>query len=424
MKQKILFLFLINIILITNSISFAGNAALEEIEYLDIINHWAKDNIVEFTQNQIVNGYPDDTFKPNNNVTVAEFLKMIVSACGYKIQRVGNKVWPDFYINTALNEKLILENEFSNYNAPINRYDAITIISRAVDLSDIKKSKNIFTDLRDEYEDNVLKLVKLKVINGYTDKTIKGENTITRAEAVTILKRMLDAKKDMILEKYYDLPSRTDLSNYHSSNNVEPSYEIIDNKLLIYDNGRYAVLDGYEVNCCKIDTSKINEVIKEIVTEGSYTKVIYVPSEYTINQLKIICAESEDKTENSGFDFAFTFYQDKEYELKRISMEDKFSEKCFMKIEALKLWSNYSEYLKGNYIDEIKEEKLYQALKAIFGGTDGNKILKYIIDKNKQYVSNKSKDRDWVEVKKVGNYTINFYQPIGSTPKFYISMNK
>jgi hypothetical protein len=52
-----------------------------------------------------------------------------------------------------------------------------------------------------KYLENVQKLSKLKIINGYPDKTFRGENPVTRAEAVSFLKRTLD--KELELDSTY-----------------------------------------------------------------------------------------------------------------------------------------------------------------------------------------------------------------------------
>ena len=46
-------------------------------------DHWASGAIALAAQNGIVNGYPDGTFKPDNNVLYEEAIKMVVAALGY-----------------------------------------------------------------------------------------------------------------------------------------------------------------------------------------------------------------------------------------------------------------------------------------------------------------------------------------------------
>ena len=91
-----------------------------------------------------------------------------------------------------------------------------------------------------------------------------------------------------------------------------------------------------------------------------------------------------------------------------------------MKIEILKLWSDYSEYQKGNYLDEYKKQKLLNALKIEFGA-DADKILKYMIQKNELFASNEKRDEEHCEQRTFGKYKIDFYQKEYGVPQFYIS---
>lgn len=422
MKKKIVILALV----VMTSFSFCPKHHASEFIYSDIENHWAKDIVMEFTENQIVCGYEDGTFKPNNPVTVAEFLKMLMVSEDYKVIREGKRVWPDFYIHSAKAYGLILEDEFLSYEAPITRYEVIQIVGRVLDLSLVKTgNKGKLKDVAESHSEAILKLIKLGVVQGYADKTFRGEAQVTRAEAVVILKRMGEANQKLISQKNYVISERTDLSNYYSSTASGPMYEITENnQLKLYDNGRYAMLDGHLLSDERIDSGIVSRVIQRIITEDSYTLVSFIPSQYTINQLKVIHGESLDAIENGEFDFVLTYYENKPYELSRIAMEETFSNNCYLKIELLKMWRHYSEFKKGNYIDEFKKQKLLAALEIEFGKENAKKMLKYMIEKNEQYVSEKSKGERYVESKKFGNYLVNFYQRENDIPKFFVSKIK
>lgn len=398
-------------------------------DFADINSHWAKSSIIALVQDNILNGYSDNTFRPDSNITVAEFLKIIIVAGDYELVRVGKTLWPDSYIATALEKGLIKENEFLNYDDSITRYQVVRIISRFINLDDVKTSKNKFKDLSNEYKDDVLKLVNLKIINGYGDKTFRGEKTITRAEAATIVKKSIENKRSIDFKEKCDVSSRIDLSNYGSNANIddaysETRYEIENNNLKIYDSGRYSNSWGYTINNEIIDTSKIVKIIKKLIHDETYTAVIYSPSKYTINQLRISHGGSATKLLNGEEDFSFTYYEDKYYELGRISMNEEFSDECYLKIEVVKLWEDYSKYLEGNYVDEYKKEKLLDALEVEFGNNNAKNILKYMIEKNEDFVSNKDRDKEHVEKRRFGDYIINFYQKEYGVPEFYISKVK
>ena len=300
------------------------------------------------------------------------------------------------------------------------------IISRFIDLNGVNKSRNIFKDLKEDEKENILKLVKLKIINGYSDKTFRGDNHITRAEAVTIIKRSCEQRKKIISKKTYDFTESLELSNYgaqYSGDGVYSTtrYEIINGELKIYDDGRYSDCNGYKVSGENINVNKITKIIDNVVKEDGYVAVLYVPSKHTINQLIISVGESDDKIQIGGIDFSFTFYEDKKYELARISMNKEFSNDCYLKIEVLKMWDDYSNFLDGEYICESKKEKLKKALEVEFGTLQGKRILEYILQKNELYMAGIGKEKEHVEQKKFGEYIINFYQKEYGTPTFYIA---
>ncbi|MDD2402224.1 MAG: S-layer homology domain-containing protein [Clostridia bacterium] len=49
----------------------------------DVEGHWAERQITYWTSKGITKGYSDGTFKPNNNITRAEFLTLVNRAFGY-----------------------------------------------------------------------------------------------------------------------------------------------------------------------------------------------------------------------------------------------------------------------------------------------------------------------------------------------------
>ncbi|HHX18754.1 MAG TPA: S-layer homology domain-containing protein [Clostridium sp.] len=93
--------------------------------------HWAYNNIKLAVKHGIVTGYPDNTIKPNNNVTYAEALAVVINALGYEDTLEGD--WPDNVIKKAtelnLDRNLNLE-----ANTQITRGDMSIIIYNALSI--------------------------------------------------------------------------------------------------------------------------------------------------------------------------------------------------------------------------------------------------------------------------------------------------
>ena len=109
--------------------------------FTDIDDHWAKEYILIMNELGIVKGYEDRTFRPESQITRAEFATMIS-----RFEKVGT-----------------LEVETNFVDVPRDHWAYDTI--------------------------NYARIMGW--ISGYEDGTFRPNNSITRAEAVTIINRML-----------------------------------------------------------------------------------------------------------------------------------------------------------------------------------------------------------------------------------------
>ncbi len=398
-------------------------------EYTDIEAHWAREIIEESIDNDIVNGYVDKTFRPNNSMTVAEYLKVLVNSGKFILIKEGDNLWPDYYISTAKENKLIFENEFEDFNKKINRNEIAKITARYIDVTDVPNARNKFIDLEKDYKSDILKLLKLGVVNGYEDNTYRGENAVTRAEAIVIAQRATIQRRKISNKKEYDISKEINLSNIKSDITTKgifksTKYEIKDGEIYIYDDGRYSKLQGYKISDENINIKKVEKTIKSLVNKDGYTAVCYIPIKDMINKLVITYAENETQVHYGNINFNIIYFENKPYELRRISKREEFSEKCYMKFEVIKLWNNISDYNNGKFVDEYKKEKLLKCLEIEFGKKYASDILEYMVDKNVKRVSRESAEEDHAEVKRFGKYIINYYKKVGDVPQFYIAIDE
>ncbi len=397
---------ILSIILVIINCSFAL-ASVNDIE-----GHWAKENINRMIINGNVNGYSDDTFKPNNEITKLEFLKIIFNTLNIDLVKEGLNEWPDYYISTAQKYNIL-----DGYNDKLTRYDAVDIIAKIIDLKGVATSNNKFKDLDNKYKNDVLKLNKLKIITGYDEKTFGGNNTLTRAEAVTIALRTYEANREIINDKKYKIDSKYTNVGNEKSEIDKIRYEIKNKKIYFTDNGRFSNVSNYTINEKYIDNKKLINIIENLVSENSYTAVYYVPNKYVINQVIIKYGENDNYI-NRGLDyFSFTYYEDKLYDLARISLKDTFSNECYLKIELKKLWNELYDLKNANYTDEYIENKLLSALKIEFG-SNADEILKYMEEKYNSEMNNENKE-DLAEQVTIGKYIVNYYKTDATSLEFY-----
>jgi thiol-disulfide isomerase/thioredoxin len=199
MKKIIL---LLTMILITNTIAMNVKAA-DDVFFNDVPNsHWAKDNIKKLVELGIVNGYKDGSFKPNKNINVDAFIKLIVTGLGYTEIKNAEGYWATNYINKALELSIIEDGQFDKYNRIISREEMASITAKALgqveekkdiqeDYTFIRNSINDFYNISDKYLQDVVESYHYGIITGKPNG-FDPKGTATRAEAVTVIVRLLD----------------------------------------------------------------------------------------------------------------------------------------------------------------------------------------------------------------------------------------
>ena len=92
--------------IITVALGAENEIATSSIQFSDIDGHWAKPYVLVAASRGIVNGFEDGTFKPDENVTYEQAVKMIVCAAGYESVAQSLGGWPNGYMMQAMNLKL------------------------------------------------------------------------------------------------------------------------------------------------------------------------------------------------------------------------------------------------------------------------------------------------------------------------------
>ena len=168
-------------------------------EFADMADHWAKDYVDRLFDDGVIGGYDDNTFRPNQNVTRAEYIKMIVGMFNLTetseniFTDVDASAWYTEYIEKALAAGLITgDGGKFNPNDTITRQDAAVILYRlGVKAGETEITFADEANVSDYATEAVKCLASAGIING-SDGNFNPKNAITRAETAAILCRTAD----------------------------------------------------------------------------------------------------------------------------------------------------------------------------------------------------------------------------------------
>jgi len=170
----------------------------------DYDNHWASITINNLIDKGIIQGDGYGNINPDNDLTRAEFVKMINKVMNYS--ELTGKQFKDVYDNEWYAKEFLIaknigyiqgdENGNVNPNNNITRAEASVVLSRVLLIT--SDNKLLFEDENEipkwAYE-SISGLVEEKILKGYTDNTFGANNNITRAEGMTLISRIIEFKE-------------------------------------------------------------------------------------------------------------------------------------------------------------------------------------------------------------------------------------
>lgn len=183
--------------------------ALSSIQnYADAEKHWANKQIKIAKKLELVSGYSDGTFKPNKNVTRAEFVIMIsrifdIPAATYNttgLKDISNH-YAKNYIISLNNLGLVggYPDQTFKPDAEITRAEVVTILTKLIDFNQVKNTSSAqFTDIKGHWAaSNINRIAAIGVLSGRGDGRFAPKDNTTRAEAVSLLLRTLSLNNNI-----------------------------------------------------------------------------------------------------------------------------------------------------------------------------------------------------------------------------------
>lgn len=177
--------------------------------FADTAGHWAETVISLMANRGVINGIEEDgkmVFKPDNDMTRAEFASMISNYLGLDLSAYADRelifddsydipLWAQNCIKAMYEKGIILGRINDDGSITFNPYDKITraesmtILGRILDYN----IEPVELDFADKYDipdwaaESIGKLLSAGIISGYSDNTILPNNNVKRAEAVNMM---------------------------------------------------------------------------------------------------------------------------------------------------------------------------------------------------------------------------------------------
>lgn len=107
--------------LLVEALSLKNVTGVALTQFPDVTSsNWFYSYVKTAVDNKIIVGYPDGTFKPNDNVTFAECMAMIIRAMKLE-DSMTDKTWPTAYMTKATQLGLLSNVTYADVNSPASR---------------------------------------------------------------------------------------------------------------------------------------------------------------------------------------------------------------------------------------------------------------------------------------------------------------
>ena len=404
MKKRILATFLSAVTLISCSSALAA-------DYSDVNQSaWYASYVNKISELNAFSGYEDGTFRPDNQITQEEFIKTVVCLiCGElnesnapTVKNTWNSKWSSWavpYLDKAFELGLITEQDtmFKLVGIPCNRGEMAKVITRAVEYlkeDSVADTSTYITKLKDysrmkeEYKPYVLQAYAKGILSGYDDGTFRDDGLLTRAEASSVLVRLIDKNErinsDETLYDYFGRkvtwtePLRTDVPEQY-----QVSMSDISISQAIYDE---AVVNGGNISTKTLSRSKammFEDLGLQSIKYDGDTITLTVPDYLPESQRWAIEIAYWDIDKDYDFTMMKSYYIDKSgtYEFNDIKVLEQIS------IKVLPLNSN--SFTSGIFIDNganlslerlDKPEVSFNNIRTNFEWVQGQGYKDYIKD--------------------------------------------
>ena len=219
MKMKKVLSLILAIIMLLSTTALVSAKSFTDV---DSNYSWAQEAIEALSEDGIITGYEDGTFKPGKNITKQEAITLFSKALGageevnatiidlaYGIYEKDLENCTDSYAVKQgaymIYRKVLTAAEVISYLSPdsrnveLKRFEAATLIAKALGADSWLESNPDITlefddakDIPENAKGYVYYATALGIMNGMGDNKFGGNETVTRAQIAVMIKRILN----------------------------------------------------------------------------------------------------------------------------------------------------------------------------------------------------------------------------------------
>ena len=187
------------------------------VEFKDAAAHWAKNAVNDMGSRLIIDDMGNGNFEPDREITRGEFAAAVLRALGLMRNGTGKASFKDvaktdrYYdtVSIAKDNGIIdgYENGTFKPDERITREQAMAIIARAMEITGLKveldaeETQKLLATFKDSgkspncLKTYIAKCIKAGIVSGRNNNMLAPKDKITRAEAATILRNLLQVSK-------------------------------------------------------------------------------------------------------------------------------------------------------------------------------------------------------------------------------------
>ena len=173
----------------------SGSMSSTLVKFLDVAySDWYYNCVTQLAALGIVQGYTDETFRPNNTITCGEALKLVLMVTGrvsLSDSAATGDHWASGYLNAAVQAGILEPGDVYSLDNPITRRFMAKLVSCAMNLPDLGTGEAPFSDTDNVY---AARLYQFGIMEGSFNadgqRVYDPEGLVTRAQLAAIVWRI------------------------------------------------------------------------------------------------------------------------------------------------------------------------------------------------------------------------------------------